>query len=178
MMFNIYMWIYIIAAVFAVAGVTYKLYGFGYMYGAIIFCIAAIIISIMFGIKWFGASNSILSNAPVSWPPFINTCPDYLTYYERQLPNGTKQKTCIDQIGVSTNGVLKVFPNDGIAPSANEYYFDLTVSSTDPANKNKVLCANAMAAGLTWEGITNGESCAAVGGTDPGSAPAASCKQS
>lgn len=169
-MFNIYLWLYIGAAILITAGGAYKMYGQGQTWGAILFLIGAIFLFALYGIRWFGAKNSIFSSTPVLWPPTINTCPDYLTYYERILPNQTKQKTCIDLIGVSTNGTLKPFPkSDSIPPSDMGYFFDLTTTTTDPKQRNNELCQRALAAGLTWEGITNGESCINPDGTISGS---------
>jgi hypothetical protein len=76
------------------------------------------------------------------------------------MPDGTTQGSCIDLIGVSKNGSLKIFPKDANpAPTAADYYFSLQTQSNDPSAKNAELCQRAIAFGLTWEGITNGESC-------------------
>jgi hypothetical protein len=162
-MFNIYLGIYIVLAIAIVLGGSYKLYGMG-MISAGIFFIGSLITCIIFGIKWFNNSDSLFSVAPVSWPPTINTCPDYLMYYGRKLSDGTTQDTCIDTIGVSRNGSLKLFPTGRDAPTSDDYYFSLLTKSSDPSAKNAELCQRAITNGLTWEGITNGESCIAPGG--------------
>jgi len=163
-MFNIYLGIYIIAALFIVGGGTYKLYGMEQMYGAFLFFAGVLYIFVIYGLRWFGSASSLFAQTPVSWPPTINTCPDFLTYYGRKMPDGTVKDTCIDFIGVSKNGALKVFPNDGTTnqPTAENYYFSLTTTSTDATRKNAELCQSAILHGLTWEGITNGESCIAA----------------
>lgn len=157
-MFNIYLGIFIVLGLAVTLGGTIKLTGDGSTLGAILFFIGAAFVFVTFGMKWF-SKGSMFSETPVSWPPTINTCPDYLTYYGRQMQDGTKQDSCIDQIGVSRNGSLKVFPKDGSVPATDEYYFSLTTKSSDPAAKNQELCQRAITMGLTWEGITNGESC-------------------
>ena len=157
-MFNIYLGIFIVVALAVILGGTMKLTGSGSTLGAIVFFIGAIFVFVTYGMKWFN-KNSIFSGTPVSWPPTINTCPDYLTYYGRQLADGSKQDSCIDQIGISRNGSLKVFPKGGSAPTTDEYYFSLATKSSDPVKKNQELCQRAITMGLTWEGITNGESC-------------------
>jgi hypothetical protein len=157
-MFNIYLGIYIIVAIFAVGGGTFTLYKMNQSIAALLFFVASILIFITYGLKWF-SKGSPFSKTPVSWPTTINTCPDYLVYYGRVMPDGSKQDTCIDTIGVSKNGALKVFPSSGTEPTDNSYYFSLATKSSDPAAKNAELCQNAIAMGLTWEGITNGESC-------------------
>jgi hypothetical protein len=162
-MFNIYLGIYIIFAILVIVGGGYKLFGGGLTIAGIIFLIGAIYFLVIFGIKWF-RKGSMFSETPVSWPPTINTCPDYLVYYGRQKADGTKQDSCIDLIGVSKNGSLKVFPKDGPAPTSDDYYFSLQTNSSDSSSKNKELCQKAITMGLTWEGITNGESCVTPAG--------------
>lgn len=181
-MFNIYMALFIVAAIFIIAGGTYKFYSSGQMIAAFFFFIGSLTIFIIYGIRWFSTSNSVFSKAPVAWPPMINTCPDYLTYYKR-MKKGKSSDTCVDLVGVSRNGYLKKFPKGsdegGVEPEDDAYYFDLTTTSTDPLAKGKELCQRAMTFGLTWEGITNGESCVSSdnGGGDSGggSNPAGGC---
>ena len=162
---NIYLWIYIIVAIAVTIGGTYKLYGSGNTLGGLLFFVGALFLFISYGLRWFAAKNSIFSNTPVKWPPTINTCPDFLTFYQQQNADGTTTDSCIDLIGVSKNGSLKRFPKDGSVPTDPQYFFSLTTTSSDPVKKNNELCQRAMTAGLTWEGITNGESCVNPDGT-------------
>ena len=157
-MFNIYLGIYIVAAILIIAGGTFSVMKGGQSLAAILFLIGALLIFIVFGIKWF-SRGSVFSETPVSWPPTINTCPDYLVYYGRAMPDGTKQDSCIDLIGISKNGSLKVFPKGASAPTTDDYYFSLVTKSSDTSAKNAELCQRAITMGLTWEGISNGESC-------------------
>lgn len=158
-MFNIVLGIYIIVAIVVLGGGAYQLQSSSQMVAAILFFLGALVLFIVFGTKWFGSSSAIFSSAPVSWPPTINTCPDYLVFYERAMPDGSTQETCIDRLGVSKNGALKMFPADGVAPASDDFYFSLVSKRTDTAGRNQELCQRAISAGLTWEGITNGESC-------------------
>lgn len=160
-MFNIYLGLYIIVAIGLIAGGSYKLYDMNNHYAALIFFAGSLTAFIIYGLRWFAATNAIFSQTPVSWPPTINSCPDYLTAYTRKMPDGTTQPVCIDLLGVSKNGSLKMFvkKDKEDAPTSDEYYFSLASKSTDPAGKNAELCQRAMTFGLTWEGITNGESC-------------------
>jgi len=163
-MFNIYLGIYIVTAIIVVAGGAFSLNKNQNTIGAILFFIASLIIFIVFGLKWF-SPGSALSETPVSWPPQINTCPDYLVYYNRAMPDGTTEGSCIDLIGVSQNGSLKIFPKDANpVPTTPDYYFSLQTKSSDSNGKNAELCQKAISFGLTWEGITNGESCISSGG--------------
>jgi hypothetical protein len=178
-MFNLYLALYVLGAIALVAGGTFQIYKMEQPIGSLLFFLGAAVIVILYGIRWFGSSGSLFSNAPVSWPPTINTCPDYLVYFGRKMPDGTTQDTCIDTIGVSKNGSIKVFPKGVQPPSSDEYYFSLSTKSSDSTAKNNELCQRAITNGLTWEGITNGESCItpsgpvapSAGGNGSGSCP-------
>ena len=153
--------IYIVAAILVIAGGSYKIMENNEMIAAVLFFIGSLTCFIIYGIRWFSKGSSIFSGAPVSWPPIINTCPDYLTYFKR----GDKD-TCIDLIGVARCGqnhkCLKLYPKAGTPD--DDCFFDLTTKSADPVAKNAELCARAIEYGLTWEGITNGEGCIASNG--------------
>lgn len=170
-MFNIYLGIFIVIALILVAGGAYKLNSYGAV-AAGLYGIASIAILILFGLKWFnqgGASPGLL-------PHTINTCPDYLIYYKRTMPDGSTQDSCIDTIGVSKNGSLKIFPKGGEPPQTDDYYFSLSTKSSDASAKNAELCQRAIAAGLSWEGVTNGESCtSSANPPDSGSGSTAGC---
>ena len=163
-MFNIYLAIFIIAAIAVIAGGAFTLIKMSQTIGALLFFIGALSVFIIYGLRWFGAQNSLFSETPVSWPPTINTCPDYLVYYGRKMPDGTVKDTCIDLTGVSKNGSLKIFPRGVEPPTQDEYYFSLSTANSDPTKKNAELCQRAITFGLTWEGITNGESCVTPSG--------------
>ena len=136
--------------------VPMKLMNSGRQVAALICLLLFLLIFIFYGIRWF--NNKSLSNYTGPWPPIINTCPDYLMYFNR---SGTP--SCIDMVGVNrSGGLLKSWgAGDNIQnpPVDNAKYFLFTykpgMNPTDVQN----LCINAQNAGLTWEGITNGESC-------------------
>lgn len=159
MAFNIYLAIFVVSALVIVAGGTYQLTNMEYSIAAFLFFICGGGLFALYGLRWFASNASIFSDSPVSWPPSINTCPDYLTYYDRTKADGTVQKTCIDRVGISRNGTLKAFPATGAAPASDDYYFSLATTASDADGKNNELCQRAMTMGLTWEGITNGEGC-------------------
>lgn len=156
--FNIKLWIYIIVCIIILAFGTFKVYQNFQIMGAVLYFAGALYICIIYGNRWIGTPTS--NN---SWPPMINTCPDYLTYVER-TENGVKVPKCIDTVGVSRKG-FHMIP-EGINPTAPgtdpKYFFDLTITTN---NKNKELCQRAISAGLTWEGITNGDGCISQNGT-------------
>ena len=141
-----------------VIGITVpmKLMQSGRQTASFICLIFFILIFVFYGMRWF--NHSSLTNYTGSWPPIINTCPDYLLYYMRG-----KQPTCVDMIGVNrSGGLLKPWAkNDSPQnPPADDakyfpYVYKAGMNPTDVQN----LCILAQQAGLTWEGITNGESC-------------------
>ncbi len=161
-MFNIYMVIYILVAIAIVAGGAMYVNSMGKGTAALLYGLGSLYLMIIYGIKWFG-NGSLFTPPSGPWPATINTCPDFLTAYTRVMADGSKQETCIDTIGVSKNGSLSVFPS-GAVPTSDRYYFSLKTSSSDPAKRANELCTNALHAGLTWEGITNGESCVSSNG--------------
>ena len=176
--FNIGLVIYVIGAIAVIVGGTLTAFNSGKTLAAVLFFMGALAILVVFGLKWF-SPGSLFAKTPVSWPPTINTCPDYLVYYGRNKADGTKQPTCIDLIGVSKKGEggLIVFPKEALndptkIPTGDNYYFSLQTDSSDINTKKKALCDRAMAAGLTWEGITNGESCTVDNSVGDGSIPA------
>jgi hypothetical protein len=167
---NLYLILYgLVGLAVLFVGVS-KLNNMGMTLSAGLYGVGTLFILVIYGLRWFGSDKSILSNAPVPWPPVINTCPDYLTYYKRRKADGSTEDTCIDTIGVSRNGImLKRFPsNGGVDNEDDKYFFPLKTTKSDTAGRNRELCKNAIDYGLTWEGITNGESCILPDGTKAG----------
>ena len=168
-MFNIYMIMYIIAAFLVIGGGSYKITQQQQSVAALFFFIGSLTLFIIYGIRWFSQSGSLFSATPVSWPPVINTCPDYLTYYKRGA-----QDTCIDLIGIARcGGNQKCLKRYVKGTDDDAYFFDLTTKSSDGPSKKAELCKRSMEYGLTWEGITNGEACiSSTGSTSPNSGSA------
>ena len=148
--FNIKFGIFIIASIIIVGYGTYVVYDYYKGLGALLYFVGSLYVCIIYGIRWFGAS----SKAVTSWPPIINTCPDYLSYYKRTLPDGTVHDTCIDTI--KPNGIGSLIKKFDPANQSDDMFFSLETTSTD---KKTAMCQQAIGAKLTWEGITNGESC-------------------
>ena len=146
--FDIKLIIYVIGCILILTLGTYKIFQYYQMLGAIIFFAGALYVCIIYGIRWF---NNNASSSTTTWPPVINTCPDYLTYYERKK-NGKMVPTCIDTIGVAKKNGLKKFPKDGDSNSDDDCFFTIPATNAEK-------CQQTINAGLTWEGITNGESC-------------------
>lgn len=163
---NFYMVWFIIAAILIGGIGTWKIYQSERSISALLFLVGAILVFVNFGIRWFATAGTAFNPAPATWPPYINTCPDYLTYYKRTKSPGVFQDTCIDRIGVSRNNAIKVFPTSGDGPSDDSYYFDLKTASEDPVKKRTELCNRTIQMGLTWEGVSDGETCYSMDGTN------------
>jgi len=166
---NWYLILYIFVAIVIGTYPPFKLSASGRNYAAIMYLILIIAVLVLFGLRWFEFSSLDKGNS--SWPPVINACSDYLTYFNRTPTAGSPSvPTCIDLIGVSKNGTLKKWltshsaTNPPSGPGSDSYYFSLV--TTGPS-RNAELCKRSIDNGLTWEGITNGESCyiAAVPGS-------------
>ena len=160
--FDIKFIIYIVVCIIIVAYGSYQVLQLYQGLGALLYFVGSLYVCIVYGIRWFGSDG----DGAIPWPPMINTCPDYLTYYSRTV-NGVKVDTCIDTVGIadqSVPGALTKFPSDGSTPPESAFF----PLATTTANKNTELCNRAIQYKLTWEGITNGESCIGTNG-QPGS---------
>ncbi len=125
--------------------------------GALTFLIGAITVFVIFGLRWFRYGANPF--AATSWPPVINTCPDYLVFYNRMTATGT-EPSCVDVMGVSTKGtVMAKWPTEGPPPPEDKYYFSLKFNNTSGTALLAEKCNRTIEKGLTWEGISNGESC-------------------
>jgi hypothetical protein len=158
---NIYLILYGLVSAALLLGGTMKLYGMGMVLGAVLFFIGSGFIIMTYGLRWFIGEKSLLSDAPVQWPPVLNTCPDFLSFYKRKKSGGATEDTCVDTVGVSRNAnMLKRFPTSGPVDNEDDaYFFPLATAKSDTESRNKEWCQRAILYGLTWEGITNGESC-------------------
>jgi hypothetical protein len=76
-----------------------------------------------------------------SWPPYISTCPDYLTV--------VSPTACMDFVGIHSPILKKADPTNLPAPTSSDsskYVFNPSGNATEKARK-------AQQYGLTWEGI-------------------------
>ena len=82
----------------------------------VIYAIGTFFVLIYFGFIWFKPTKSKLN----TWPPVINMCPDYLTYYKPTGGTGV----CLDMLGVSKNGGLgTVVTNVAAATPTNTFIY-------------------------------------------------------
>ena len=147
---------YIFICIVVGLGLFSALNSSGRTWSAILTLILCILIFVFYGLRWFRDTSSVFSYKG-SWPPIINMCPDYLVYFK----NGTVD-SCIDLVGVNNSGgSLQAWSKEELnnPPQAADKYFNYVYKPGMKAEELDVLCKKAQEAGLTWEGITNGESC-------------------
>jgi hypothetical protein len=147
--------LYILFCIAVGLGGTVGLFRMNRALAAASYLVLSLLIFVFFGLRWFVYAVGDVTK----WPPVVNTCPDYLTAYQRTTSTGVVN-TCIDLVGVSTNSSLKQFPSSGSAPSDNTFYFPMNVSSTATLKDDIInLCDYTRSSGLSWDGITNGMAC-------------------
>jgi len=155
--FNWYfIWYTLTAIAFVVVG-TQNLASTG-MTTAVIYAIGSSLVFINFGLHWFGKA----AEGWKSWPPFINMCPDYLTYVP-SLPG------CIDMLGITSKsgGLLKTLPtevNNVKMGDTNKVfeYTSVNVKAASGSSALQAICDRCKNAGVTWEGVYDGDSCIGI----------------
>ena len=154
---NWYLVLYILASIAGLVYGTNKLYSTGQVRG-VLFAVGALIVLVYFGLRWFGSRI----NKPKSWPPVINMCPDYLTYI-KGLPG------CVDMLGVTkaSAGLLKSRPSElsSIQRSNRNKVFEFTsedVRAAKSVSELQIICNRCQEAGVTWEGVYDGDVCVGI----------------
>ena len=176
---NWYLVIYVIFSIcLVVSGVT-QLYPRGTP-RAVIYGLGTSLVCIFYGYRWF---SEVITSINPNWPPTINTCPDYLTYVPA-LP-GDNKYGCVDMLGVSSNGGLqKSLPSDIISGSnlaSTNSAKVIPYSSQDVAAANaladvQAICSACSRAGVTWEGVWDGDVCTGIAAWNQASSAAGSSK--
>jgi hypothetical protein len=163
---NWYLVFYVLFGITVTAMGTTQLYPMG-LGRAIIYAIGAIMVFIFFGYRWF--SDPVKKSK--KWPPTINTCPDYLTFVPSV--NGSSSLSgggCVDLLGVSTNASgLQVSTQTKLATISatdtnNLFEFtsaDVAAAANDPTQMQHI-CTRCQIAGITWEGVWDGDTCAGL----------------
>lgn len=154
---NWYLVLYILASIAGLVYGTNKVYSTGQVRG-VLFAVGALIVLVYFGLRWFGSRI----NKPKSWPPVINMCPDYLTYI-KGLPG------CVDMLGVTkaSAGLLKSRPSElaSIQRSNKNKVFEFTsedVRAAKSVSELQIICNRCQEAGVTWEGVYDGDVCVGI----------------
>lgn len=168
MPFNISEGIFIIAAIILIGGGALYFGSNSQYIGLLIYLPVSVLIFVVYGLRWFGPEG-IYKIQTAAWPPALNACPDYLTGYTIPAanPSATKTLGCVDTMGISRNGGITIFKKgDTITASPDPRFFPLNAGESRSA-----LCSRVMTAGLTWEGVTDGETCFSADGSGTGIVP-------
>jgi energy-coupling factor transporter transmembrane protein EcfT len=153
---------YIFAAFIIIPGTFFLLSLYGKYLAGGIASIGMIIIFILFGIQFFTPDgNYVQSSSPVSWPPTINFCPDFLSLMKVDASGGSTY-VCVDTVGVSTNsstGLQMFNPNNPITgggvPAANQQ-FHLHLDVSNDNDRTNAIIHDCKTLGLTFEGVWDG----------------------
>ena len=153
MAFNMLQIIFIVGAILVIGGGSMYFNSNQQYIGLLIYLPLSILIFVVYGLRWFGP-DGIFNKKTISWPPALNACPDYLTAYTI-VTSQENIKGCVDTIGVSRNGGLALLKKGDVISNSNDPRFF-------PLNKGEsraALCQRVITAGLTWEGVSDGETC-------------------
>lgn len=143
-------------------GGTYTLMQSERTLAGFLFFIGTALIFTFYGLRWF--SGNALSSDPYNsktWPPVVNTCPDFLSVYERPIGGTTKkEKVCVDLVGVSEGGIQKLTDP---ANAVNDNFVFRLYENLKGADRMKALCQECKLKKVTWEGVYDGVACVATG---------------
>ena len=130
--------------------------------GAFLYFVGAVLILTFYGLRWFsGDALKVTRYDTKSWPPVVNTCPDFLSVYERTVPGTTtKEKVCVDLIGVAEGGIQKL--TDPANVTNDNYVFKLSMDKRG-ADRMRALCQECRLKKVSWEGVYDGVACTATG---------------
>ena len=160
---NLLFWFYVFGSAVVIAGGAY--YFYKYMNQSItagIFFVGILVITIVFGLRWFPASGATVLPTG-KWPPVVNYCPDFLTLYVV----GGKQ-VCIDTVGVAQAGGISKWSDP--TQTDDTYLFNLFTDTSGDA-RVAALCDQAKDKKVSWEGVWNGVVCSGVEPPKPPSTP-------
>ena len=151
-------WYVVFAITFLVVGFQ-NLYSTGMTAATTVFTIGSVLVFVYFGLRWYGKGEDSM---PSVWPPVINMCPDYLTY----MPN---LPGCIDMLGVTrtSGGLTRTLPSEvnnlqrGNANKVFEYTSEDVRKATSASDIQR-MCDRCKTAGITWEGVYDGDSCVGI----------------
>jgi hypothetical protein len=148
---------------------------------SVMYAIGSTLVMIFFGYRWFANSTPQLKN----WPPVINMCPDYLTFVPN-IPGSTSLSGggCVDLLGVTTSsaGIQKILPSAvaSINKSDNNLFKYTTndVKAATTTAQLQIICTACSLAGVTWEGVYDGDTCIPINTLADKNAATAKCVSS
>ena len=177
---NWYLVVYVVLSVLFVFYGTTSIYSTGQIRG-VIFGIGTSLVLIYYGLKWFGTPKVEVK----SWPPVINMCPDFLTFVPNIKSGQTTTPGCVDLLGVSSSSnaagaFIKVFPTSisTLDASMTTKVFKYTSNNVKAVTSGaglQAICDACQAAGLTWEGVYDGDSCIGINKIDAKNAALKRC---
>jgi hypothetical protein len=164
------LFVYVLLSIVGLVYGTNEVYATGQARG-VLFAIGTLLVLIYFGFRWFGSRIE----KPKNWPPVINMCPDYLTY----LPRITG---CVDMLGVSkaSGGLTITNPSETntVLKTNTTKVFEYTsedIRNAANADILKTICDRCQQAGLTWEGVWDGDTCVGIAKFEKDAAKKESC---
>jgi hypothetical protein len=154
--------LYILFSLVVGLGGTYSLVQSERTLAAFLFFVGSILILTFYGLRWFsGDALKQTRYESKNWPPFVNTCPDFLSLYERPVAGTSKkEKVCVDLIGVSEGGIQKLV--DPTSVTNDNFVFKLHMEKKG-AERMRALCQECKTKKVTWEGVYDGYQCVATG---------------
>lgn len=154
--------LYILFSMVVGLGGTFSLVQSERTLAGFLFFIGSVLVFTFYGLRWFSSNALSVSRYDTkSWPPVVNTCPDFLSVYERPIAGSSKkEKICVDLIGVAEGGIQKLI--DPANVSNDNYVFKLSMEKKG-AERIKALCQECKLKKVTWEGVYDGIACTATG---------------
>ncbi len=143
--------LYIFATAILILGGSSYFFSTGKTFLAAFFLIGSLMAAIIFGFRWFTAGGELTGTPTGSWPPVMNSCPDFLSLY---TVGGSP--VCIDTQGVAGSGGMSMWTDP--AQTDERYLFRLYTNLTGEA-RAKQLCNECSSKKVSWEGLFDGTSC-------------------
>jgi hypothetical protein len=133
-------WVYWIVAIFCHLYLCYQLFVLDRPITGVVWLILGLVLLLVMYIYYFPPGDS-----GSSWPPYITTCPDYLTAVTQT--NGSV--LCLDYVGLNNPGIKKSNPASPPQPTDSDY----TQHIFNPEGTVSQKIAAAQSRGLTWQGL-------------------------
>jgi len=144
--------VYIVVSIMMISGSFYLNFSNGKSIQAIILGVGFLLISVIFGLRWFSSAFTHPTDTSMVWPPALNSCPDYLT-----LTKINDTAVCVDTVGVSQKqDVLSKWTDP--TQTDSKYIFNLFLNQSG-TQRVKSICDACKAAKITWEGVWDGDVC-------------------
>lgn len=133
-------WMYWIVGIFAHLYICYNLFVLDRPITGVVWLILGLVLIFVMYLYYFPPDDS-----GSSWPPYVTTCPDYLT----AVTQTDGVTVCMDYVGLNNPNIRTTDPRHPPMPSEpnySQYIFD-------PAGTTSQKITNAQARGLTWQGL-------------------------